>query len=143
MSRQRGFTLLELMMVVAILGILAAIVYPSYTEYVRRAQRAEARSQLMAAAQLMERNFTMNNSYAGVGPAQLAAASLNQSPRPPAAAVYNINVATTATTYILQAVPGGAMAGDRCGAFQIDQTGQQGAAGATTGALVAECWGGR
>lgn len=137
----RGMTLIELMIVVAIIGILASIAYPSYQEYVRRGQRAEARAQLMAAAQLMERNFTMNNSYAGVGPAQLTAAGLQQSPRLPAAAAYNIAVAPTATTYVLQAVPVGVMAGDRCGTFRLDETGQQGANGATVGALVAECWG--
>lgn len=143
MNKARGFTLIELMIVVAIIGILATIAYPNYQEYVRRGQRAEAKSQLMAAAQFMERNFTMNNSYAGVGAAQLTAAGLQQSPRLPAAAAYNIGfaVATTATTYALQAVPVGAMAGDRCGTITLNETGQQGANGATVGALVAECWG--
>jgi type IV pilus assembly protein PilE len=137
-----GMTLIELMIVVAIIGILASIAYPSYQEYVRRGQRAEARAQLMEAAQFMERNFTMNNSYAGVGALQLNNANLGQSPKPPQAAVYNINVATTASTYTLTAVPvgGGMMAGDRCGTLRILQTGAQDVTGGAT-APAAECWG--
>jgi type IV pilus assembly protein PilE len=130
---------MELMIVVAIIGILAAIAYPSYQEYVRRGQRAEAKSQLLAAAQFMERNFTMNNSYAGVGAAELTLAGLNQSPKLPAAAAYNITVVSAATTYALQAAPVGVMAGDKCGTITLDQTGLQGVAGAT--ATAAECWG--
>lgn len=146
MNRKRGFTLIELMIVVAIIGILAAIAYPSYQEYVRRGQRAEARAQLLEAAQFMERFFTINNGYAvDVGGAAVALpASLVQSPKPPQAATYNINLnpAPTATTYSLQAVPvaGGIMAADRCATITLNQTGAQGLAGAPT-ATVAECWG--
>lgn len=137
-----GMTLIELMIVVAIIGILASIAYPSYQEYVRRGQRAEARAQLMEAAQFMERNFTMNNSYAGVGALQLNNANLGQSPKPPQAAVYNINVVTALATYTLTAVPvaGGMMAGDRCGTLRITQTGTQDVTGGAT-APAAECWG--
>lgn len=141
----QGMTLIELMIVVSIIGILASIAYPSYQEYVRRGQRSEARALLMEAAQFMERNYTMNTSYAGIGAAQLNAAGLDQSPKPPQAAVYNINLnpAPTLDTYTLTAVPvaGGMMAGDRCGNFTLDQTGLQGANGQTGTALVAECWG--
>lgn len=144
MRRTKGFTLIELMIVVLIVGILAAIAYPSYQEQVRRGQRAEARSQLMAAAQFMERTFTMTNSYAVAagGGAIALPAGLAQSPPPPQAAVYNVNLATTATTYVLQAVPvaGGMMAGDRCGTITLDETGAQDVAGGAT-APAAECWG--
>jgi len=135
-----GITLIELMIVVAIIGILASVAYPSYQESVRRGQRAEAKSQLMAAAQLMERGFTMNNSYAAMGAAELAAAQLDRSPKPPAVQTYNIGVATTATTYALQAVPVGSMAGDRCGTMTLNETGAQGVTGGAT-ATAAECWG--
>lgn len=146
MNRKRGFTLIELMVVVAIIGILSAIAYPAYQEYVRRAQRAEARAQLMEAAQFMERFFTINNSYAvdlGLNAVALPA-SLVQSPKPPQAANYNINFnpAPTATTYALRAVPvaGRIMAADGCATITLNQTGAEGLAGAPT-ATVAECWG--
>ncbi len=59
----RGFTLIELMIVVAVVGILAAVAYPSYQEYVRKARRAEGRTAMMELLQQQERYMTQNNTY--------------------------------------------------------------------------------
>lgn len=62
--RERGFSLTELMIVVAVIGILAAISYPAYTDYSRRAKLADAKDAMFRIAQLQERFFTENNEYA-------------------------------------------------------------------------------
>jgi type IV pilus assembly protein PilE len=64
-GRQNGFTLIELMITVAVIGILAAIAYPSYTQYVIRGHRAAAQSEMMDIANRQQQFFLANRSYAG------------------------------------------------------------------------------
>jgi type IV pilus assembly protein PilE len=124
----RGFTLIELMVAVAIIGILASIALPAYQQYVLRASRADAQAILMETAQYMERYFTTNNSYAD------APLLSGQSPKT-GTAKYNISysVDPTATAYEVQAAPTGSQTADDCGTLTVDQTG-------ATGADGADCW---
>jgi type IV pilus assembly protein PilE len=76
-KKSMGFTLMELMIVVAILGILAALAYPQYVEYVSKGRRAECRSALLLASQKMEKFYSNNNQYPPNGATGLAAANIN------------------------------------------------------------------
>lgn len=137
-SRQAGFSLIELMVVVAIIGILASIALPSYQESVRKTRRGDAKAVLMENAQFLERSFTQNNSYlnGGANPSLPAI----ESPKDGAAKYYDISLSgtNTASTYILQAVPKGAMAGDACGTMTLNQAGVKGVSGGSKS--VEQCW---
>lgn len=125
--RTRGFTLIELMIVVAVVGILAAIAYPSYQEYVRRGNRAEARATMMDMAQMQERFFSSNNAYLTI-PAPPAA--------PPAgwknwsgssgAVKYNISVAVVPAaagvpaSFTITAAPAAGYADPKCASMALD-----------------------
>jgi type IV pilus assembly protein PilE len=135
-KQQRGFTLIELMIAVAVLAILAAIAVPGYTEYVRRARRAEARSGLLQAAQWMERAATANGLYP-------AAANFPPALQTVPSGAYSIALTVPAgqTTFSLKATRQNNQTSDKCGTFTLDNTGQQGIADADTSVTVNECWG--
>jgi len=124
--KAKGFTLIELMVVVAIVAILAAIALPSYQEQMRKSRRAQAKADLTELAQQLERAYTINRSY-GVASFVLADSGITQSPRDGNPFVaYTIALAQTTTTYTLTATPTGtAQATDRCGILTLDQTGKK------------------
>lgn len=131
-TQQVGFTLIEIMITVAIVGILAAIAIPSYRDSVARSHRAEAKAALLDDAQFLERYFTENNRYQDAG-GNSPTLPVIKSPREGTAS-YNITVVTpTATTYTLTATPivGAAMGGDGCGAFTLGNFGQKDVVGAS------------
>lgn len=136
MPRQRGFTLVELMVVVVIVGILAAVAIPAYTQYTVKAKRAAAESFIMGVANKQEQYMLDARQYATTLTLLGMTAPADVSDH------YNItitDVGATPPTYTVNAIPiGGQLANDtECGTVSIDQAGTKGITG--TGA-VAECW---
>lgn len=112
--RQAGFSLIELMIVVAVLGILASIAWPSYVEHVRTSRRAEAKSALQAAAQCMERFNTSNQTFVG-GPASCPL---------PNSDFYNLSYQNIArNTFSISAQPTNGQVNDTCGELSLNQAG--------------------
>lgn len=145
---QKGFTLIELMIVVAIIGILAAVAYPSYQESVAKSRRTDAQRALMEAEQYMRRYFSARDTFMGI----TLPAGLTTSPRAGSgAAAYNIElieggavVATTtaasASTFALRATRTGSMAADRCGDLSVTNTGVKTLSNNATGTTLADCF---
>ena len=128
-QKLKGFTLIELMIAVGIVAILASVALPSYTSYIVRAKRADARTQLVQAAQFMQRFYTANDQYQYDRSAvdvsdRILQTGLKQSPAD-GTALYTLAVVATATTYTLTMSPvaGLSMAGDECGSFRLTSTG--------------------
>ncbi len=136
-KRQIGFTLIEVMIVVAIVAILASIALPSYNEYVQRTHRANARTALLQASQWMERAATAQGTYPTTVPSGVMAVE---------GARYTVAAnSTTGATFTFTATPTAAQAADRCGGFIINQAGtreQTHTASVTAANLltVNECW---
>ncbi len=149
---RRGFTLIEVMVVVAIVAILAAIAMPNYQEYVRRSKRVEAQGVLMEAAQFMQRYYSANDRYTAAaddttqeteqkkGAKSLLPDGLQQSPRS-GGANYTIAVFAqdTPPRYTLKATRTGSMSSDRCGTLTLSGLGVKGVADAPN-LTAADCW---
>ncbi|HCL45249.1 MAG TPA: type IV pilin [Pseudomonas sp.] len=116
----RGFTLIELMITVAVVAILAAVAMPAYTEHVRKARRAQAKADLVELAQVLERNHTTQNTYAGL------TLPFTSSPRNGTSFyALSLNGDATAATFELQAVPENGQEDDKCGTLTLDQAGRK------------------
>ena len=150
MKKHAGFTLIEVMIVVAIVAILASIALPSYNEYVARAKRADAQGALSGLALAMERFFTQNNTYCGSDDAGVVGTCVNndapgifsnQVPLDGGSAYYNLTISlVTQVTYTLTATRTGGMAADKCGDFTLTNTGFQSITSQDAGVVATDCW---
>lgn len=130
---QAGFTLIELMIVVAVIGILAAIAYPSYDEYIKRGNRSEGQAFLSDVAARQERFSSQNNAYVtdDADIAKLGLSSANS-----ATGKYTISLAAGDGGYLLTA---NQQFGDtKCGNLSLNALGVKGRSGA--GKTVEQCW---
>lgn len=150
--RVGGFTLIELMITVAIVAILAAVAYPAYTDHVAKGRRAEAKAIVLEASHWMERFYAENYRYdensqgVAVTDPELFGKRFSQSPKPPGSAAYTIKLdplGQQAVTIVAERT--GAMAEDKCGDIAIMHTGVKrifnwGSQYANEDAAVKDCW---
>lgn len=116
----QGFNLIEVMIVVVMIGILAAIAFPAYQDQVQKTRRSDAQTALLDLATRMEHYFTENNTYVGANtPADVGGNSTSNE------GLYTLSIANlSATSYTLNAAPvaGGAQASDPCGTLSLTHT---------------------
>ena len=128
--RSAGFSLLELMIVVVVIAILAAIVYPNYRESVLKSRRGQAKADLVEIAQILERRHTVDNQYGGPVPVLSDSSALQH---------YTFtsgNIANGAQAFMLTATPTGSQTQDACGTLSLTSTGEKGNSSGT----LADCW---
>lgn len=137
---QRGFTLIEMMITVAIVGILAAVAYPSYTSYIARANRSAVQSFMYKVSNKQEQYMLDRRSYA------TTLAALNMSLPADVVGKYTIeepitvDMAATPPTYLIKATPVGAQATNdaKCAVLTLNSQGAKTKSGSA--ASVSNCW---
>jgi len=134
-QRMSGFTLIELMIVVAIVAILAAIAYPSYINHITKTRRAAGAACAMEAAQFMERYYTTNLTYVGADLPDTQCMNEVEDHY-----TIQLEAAATASAYTVQAIPQGSQdtRDTKCQTLSINQAGTKGETGSASSAT--ECW---
>lgn len=139
MKKQHGFSLSELMITLAIAGILLMVAVPSYQSQIRSTNRGMATACLTELSQFMERVYTTSMAYNEFNGATTQLPVLNC--RTDLADEYLFSLSATATTYTLSAAPQGAQQGDsECATLTINQNGLRTAAGDSSASKIKSCW---
>ena len=123
----RGFTLIEMMIVVAVIGILSAIAFPSYASHIQKSRRVDAKNAVLDLAGREERYFSINNAYTNDA-AALGYSALPLAVNSSGSSFYSLNVTITTTPpgFVATATPTGAQTNDAtCYAFRANQLGMQ------------------
>jgi len=143
---QRGFTLIELMITLVVVGILAAIAYPAYTEQVRKTRRSDAMAALMRTAQVLERCYTEFNAYNDTNCPAVDNGNntkLDSNYTTTDGGYYTLSATTlTATAFTLKATrdPNGPQKNDKCGDLTYSHIGVKGVVSAAAGVTANDCW---
>ena len=129
-NRTRGFTLIEMMIVVALLGVIIALGYPSYQEQVRKARRAEGMGELLEMADRLERRYSDQGTYAGIKADALYGIDTADDKRPTSNGHYKLNIDSADTVqFTISAAPQGNQTKDKCGTFTMSSQGVKSVSG--------------
>lgn len=128
---EKGFTMAELLIVIAIIGVLAAIAVPSYQAHVQKASRTAAMGDLEAVAAAMARYRSQNFTYAD---AELGDGGIFRNVSPQGGGKYTLALVSDANTFTVTATPVNSQATDDCGTLSLDEEGTRTASG------TGDCW---